>query len=132
MNENTTKPSASYLLAVFGNKLKALAEHRDGKSRPIAAIDVNGFVATFVRENAELIASVEGPDLDNMRLISGRVSGDDDDTVHIVEAGTGVAHQQRFEDELGSYEDGDDAVEIFTILDCSLKVAIDQRLRARA
>jgi hypothetical protein len=128
MSAHTAKQSTSNLLTTFGNELKALAMRSEGKSRSVDGMNVDSFVATFMREHADLIASAEGPDIDNMRLISGRVSGDDDDSVHVVDGSHGADCLQRFENELLSYGGEDCKAEIFITLDCPLKAAIEQRL----
>jgi len=121
------------LLMVFGNELKALTEHREGKSRPIAAIDIDSFVSAFVHNHSDLVDQAQGPDLENLTLVTGRVHGDDDDTYYIIE---GDNPESRFAHELLGF-DPDTAESIpedeesrFYITDCDpLKVAIDARLK---
>lgn len=65
-------------------------------------------------------------ELSNVYLVSGRVSGDDDDTVHLVEASDEGMAQDRFERELRD-ESGDDNETIYI----NQLVALDEAMKAR-
>lgn len=83
--KNTASDATRALLVSFGNALKELAEHQEQKSRPIAGIDMDSFVSTFAQEHSGLIGQAQGPDLENLFLVSGRVHGDDDDSCYVIE-----------------------------------------------
>jgi hypothetical protein len=133
ISKSTTKPSITDLLILFGYELKALAQRQESKSRRQAYIDINVAVAAFMRDHAEMVSQVKGPDLEKLFVVTGRVHVDDDDSFHIIE---GDNPEGRFAHELLGF-DPDTAEDIpedeettYYINSCgSLQASIDARLK---
>lgn len=128
-HESTATEATRDLLVTFGNAMKALAEQRVGNE----TIDIDSFVASFVRNHSDLVKQAQGPDLENLTLVTGRVHGDDDDSCYIIE---GDNPEARFAYELLGFDpdtDGDipeDAETRYYINNCDpLRTAIDARLK---
>ncbi len=80
----------------------------------------------------EVVGTVDPALFDRLYLISGRVSGDDDDTVYVVEADDLGDAQEAFTTELLGGEETDDTPEVYVITSSTLLSEIEHRLIARA
>lgn len=85
MTNTIEKTPTEKLLVAFSQYFLRVAQHQSDNRRPISNLNPESIAHQFVQQNPDLIAQAQVPDLSNLFLVSGRVHGDDEDTVHIVE-----------------------------------------------